>query len=903
MPPPPTSAACSPDARSISYHPSSVNLESGRKLGPYEIVSLVGVGGMGEVYRARDNRLDRTVAIKVLPSDVTVTPSRRTRFEREAKAIAALSHANICSIYDVGSEDGIEYLVMEYLEGETLADRIARGPLPTNLVLRYGVQIADALSQAHRAGIAHRDLKPGNVMITAAGAKLLDFGLAKIVAGESSDSSDPDMPTQAAPLTAEGTIVGTFQYMSPEQVEGRAVDHRTDIFALGVILYEMATGQRPFGGSSRSSIIAAILSTEPPSIRSLQPSLPAALERIIVTALEKNPDDRWQTAHDVARQLRWMLDSSPSGESLQPVSVAAKRRTTQLIPLLAVAAATALLAWLVMRSTRSPVPQVPVVRLDLALPPGIVAAGSGDVNAFALSPDGRTLSFTGFSGGARMLLLRDLDSNEVRKVEGSAGAQGPFWSPDGEWIGFSARGKLWKTRKTGNTPPEALCDITEAGAMATWRNHIILFSNGFAGRPDIFRVSDMGGAAVPVTHRTRNEVGHAWPCFLPDGEHFLYQSMSAGSMDRDLVLASLDGKEKKALLKNVSKAKTVGKSVLMYVRDGKLLAQKYDAAKATLVGQAETVADDVSYFYPTAGADFDAVDSGMVVYRTNSTTGRLSLVDRGGVEKKLLEGSAGGFFDVALAPDGKRVAVTIMGQGTGLGDIWIYDLARGVRDHFTSDPGMEFAPVWSRDGQWLIYSEAEGGVFPHVVRRAVAGSAVEELTPRGLFQFARSISPDGKTLYVVDRNSRTKKDIYQVSIQSKREEPMMNSAFDELEPEISGDGKWLAYSSDATGSPEVYVQNLAGEKAARIRVSSDGGSTPRWSGNGTELFYLGHDRKSVSVLRSASGLWDDAKGESLFTTPGNIGDFAVEPDGQTFVMLQSNPQPNDSLFHVILGWR
>ncbi|MEO6259011.1 MAG: protein kinase [Thermoanaerobaculia bacterium] len=879
-----------------------MNLESGRKLGPYEIVSLIGVGGMGEVYRARDHRLDRTVAIKVLPSDVVATPSRRIRFEREAKAIAALSHANICSIYDVGSDDGIEYLVMEYLEGETLADRIERGPLPVNLVLRYGVQIAEALHHAHRAGIAHRDLKPANVMITAAGAKLLDFGLAKIVAAESSDWSDSNIPTLAAPLTAEGTIMGTFQYMSPEQVEGRAVDARTDIFALGVILFEMATGQRPFGGSSRTSLIAAILSVEPPPIRSLQPSLPPALERIIVTALEKNPDDRWQTAHDVARQLRWMLDSSPSGEGLQPVSADAKRRTTQWIPLLAVAAAAALLAWLAMRSTRSPVPQMPVVRLDLALPPGFVAAGSGDSNAFALAPDGKTLSFTGFSGGARMLLLRDLDSNEVRKVEGSAGAQGPFWSPDGEWIGFSARGKLWKTRKTGNTPPEALCDVSEAGAMATWRNHTILFSNAFAGRLGIFRVSDMGGVVVPVTPTTRDEAGAAWPCFLPDGEHFFYLSMSSRSIDRDLVLASLDGKQKKALLKNVSRVKTVGNGVLMYVRDGKLLTQKYDAAKATLVGEAETVADDVSYFYPTARADFDAIESGMVVYRTNSPTGRLSLVDRRGAEKKLLEGSAGRFFDLALAPDGKRIAVTILAQATGLGDIWIYDLARGVRDRFTSDPGMEFAPVWSRDGQWLIYSDAQGGVLPHVVRRAIAGSAVEELTPRGMFQSARSVSSDGETLYVVDHNSRTKSDIYRFSMQSKREEPMMNTAFDEGEPEISSDGKWLAYSSDATGAAEVYLQRITGEKAARIRVSSDGGSNPRWRGDGTELFYVAGDRRSVSVLRSVSGSWSDATRETLFTVPSGIAGFAVEPDGQTFVILQHNPAPNDALFHVILGW-
>ncbi len=879
-----------------------MSLESGRKLGPYEIESLIGVGGMGEVYRARDKRLDRSVAIKVLPPDVTATQSRRTRFEREAKAIAALSHANICSIYDVGSDDGIEYLVMEYLEGETLAERIARGPLPTSLILRYGVQIADALSHAHRAGIAHRDLKPGNVMITAAGAKLLDFGLAKIVAGERNDESDSSRPTQVAPLTAEGAIVGTVQYMSPEQIHGETVDYRTDIFSLGVILYEMATGRRPFGGSSSSSIIAAILTAEPPSIRSLQPSLPAALERIIITALEKNPDDRWQTAHDVARQLRWILDPSLSSEGGPPSPVARKRWRPLLIPLVAVAAATALLVWYAMRPVRSLVQPAPVVRLDLALPPGIIAGGVTDVDAFALSPDGRTLVFTGSSAGPVMLLLRDIDSNQVRKLEGSEGAQGPFWSPDGEWIGFSARGKLWKSRKAGNTPPVPLCDVSMGGAMATWRNHVILFSDSFEGPSNVFRISDSGGVPVPVTHPAHDEWHHSYPCFLPDGKHFFYQAASARSLDRDLVLASLDGTGAKTLLKNVSKVRALKNDVLMYVRDGKLLAQKYDPARATLVGEPEMIVDGVDYFYMTARADFDVIDSGMIIYKTNSPAWRMSLIDRRGVEKKLFDGGADEFFTVGLSPDGKKAAVTVRDHATGLGDIWFYDLASGVRDRFTSDPGIEFAPVWSRDGKWLIYSQTQGGSLPYVVRRSLAGSEVEELTPPGRFQFPRSISPDGDTVFVVERNSRTKFDIYSLSMRTRKEEPIMRSAFAEGEPEISNDGKWLAYSSDVTGNTEVYLQSLAGEKSAHIRVSSDGGSTPRWNANGTELFYVSPDRKTLSVLRSASGRWDDAKRESLLTTPGNIRDYAPEPDGQTFVILQSNPQPNDSLFHVVLGW-
>jgi len=876
-----------------------MTLEAGRKLGPYEIVSLVGAGGMGEVYRARDTRLARTVAIKVLPSRIASTATLRARFEREARAIAALSHTNICAIYDVGSDEGTEYLVMEYLEGDTLAERLARGPMPVNLILRYGVQIAEALTQAHRAGITHRDLKPGNIMITAGGIKLLDFGLAQTINAQQSASDQSDLPTQAAPLTAAGSVLGTLQYMSPEQLEGKSVDHRTDIFALGVILYEMITGRRPFAGGSQSVIIAGILSAEPPPIRSLQPTTPPAIERIVVTALEKNPDDRWQTAHDVARQLRWMTDSSGSGE--QASAPRARRGVSRLLPLLLLPLAGALVTWAVLRFfTHASRDQGSVVRLEFAPPPGIVAINNFDMNPVAISPDGRTVCFLGSAGGDRALYLRDLTSYQVRRIEGSEAALAPFWSPDSQWIGFSARGKLWKTKWSGDTPPEALCEVATSGAMGTWSGHTILFSEAAGARPGIFSIPDSGGAAVPLTQPVNGEWKHSWPYYLPDGQHFVYQALMTRSMDRELVVASLDGTRIGVLLKNVSFVRSSANDQLMYVRDGKLLAQRINVAKATLVGEAVTVADDVTYFYPTGRAYFDAVPSGLVLYRTDTRIDRLSMLDRSGAEKRVID-DGGRFYDLILSPDASKAAVTVLDRGTGLGDIWEYDLARGVRDRFTSGAGMKFSPLWSLDGRWILYSIANGGTVPHIVRRAVDGSTSEDVTAPGRFREAKSFSPDGDALYFVESSRKTKGDIYRLSMTTRKEEAVVASEFDEEDPGVSPDGKWLAYSSDATGSYELYLQSMSDGSEGRIRVSSQGGLKPRWRRDSKELFYLSASH-TVSVARSASGRWNDVKAEPLFTTRADISGFDVLPDGQAFLVIQTTPGPRDNILHLILGW-
>ncbi|HEY4642647.1 MAG TPA: protein kinase [Thermoanaerobaculia bacterium] len=873
-----------------------MQLKKGTTLGPYVVDDLLGAGGMGEVYRARDSRLQRTVAIKVLASNLTAGDERRARFEREARAISALSSPHICAIHDVGRADDIEYIVMEYLEGETLADRIARGPLPLSQVVRYATEIAEALHHAHRAGITHRDLKPGNVMLTASGVKLLDFGLAKLEPQRAVFSDDSAPSTVINPITAEGTIVGTVLYMSPEQLEGKAVDARADIFALGVILYEMVTAQRPFKGSSHLSVIAAILSSDPNPPRSLQPSCPAALERIILTALEKNPDDRWQTAHDVARQLRWLSEPSTTESTALPPPRRANRAW------MAIAAAViigALLAWGVARMQQSPVQSV---RLQFLPPEDVRTPFLPESPNFAVSPDGHTLAFGGNSHGTDAIYLRRLDSFDLKKVDGSDGGNSPFWSSDGQWLGFSAHGKLWKTKIGGGAVPQALCDTLGPGALASWVGDTILFADRAGGRAEIYRVSDRGGSATKLTTLKKGEWRHSWPRLAPDGRHYLYHAASTDSLERPLILASLDSNETTVVTKNISQAAFVADDQLTFVRDGKLLAQRIDIKKGTLLGEPSLIADNVSYFYPSARAEFDAAN-GVVVYRTETSRGRLVLTDRSGKSKVIDDQNLFDELSLAFSTSGKRAAVTVLERATGLGDIWIYDLERGGRDRFTSEPGLSLTPVWSPDDRSIAYAWAAVGSLPHVVRRSLSSSAIETLTPAGRFQFPGSYSPDGQTLFFSSEDPKTRGDIFRLDMRTKKAEPVLNSAFSEWQPEVSPDGKWLAFNSNASGQSEVYLQSLAQPELPRIRLSTNGGYYPRWRRDGRELFYMSPQHVIISVLPRSDGDWNNTNVTELFRASPDALRYDAAPDGQSFLFVEGSPGASDALFHVILGWR
>ncbi|MEO8034468.1 MAG: protein kinase [Acidobacteriota bacterium] len=873
-----------------------MSLASGRRIGPYEIVALVGAGGMGEVYRATDTRLDRIVAIKVLPSGLSANENLRGRFEREARAIAALSHPNICTLYDVGNEDGIEYLVMEYLEGETLAERLERGPLPPTLILRYGAQIADALQRAHRAGITHRDLKPGNIMLTSSGAKLLDFGLAKIIEHDPAVFS-ASTPTQVNPLTTEGSIVGTTMYMSPEQLEGKRLDHRTDIFSLGVVLYEMVTGQRPFRADSKVGLIAAILSSDPAPARSLQPAVPPALERIILTALEKDPEERWQTAQDVGRQLRWMSESSQPAE---PATVPPKRRLPAPILIVAAVLAASLLTWLGVRQLSSPRTVAGRVSLQFATI-GLEASRSTEFNDFALSPDGRMVALVAPSGGINALFLRRIDSYDIRKLEHTEGASCPFWSSNGEWVGYAAHSKLWKLRIGGGAPPAVICDLKTGGARSSWLGRTILFAEYRGDRKEIYRVEEGAGVPVKVTSLGVGEWRHSWPSLLPDGKHFLYESFAAGSLERTLVLASFDSPARTVLARNISFARLLGQDRLVWVRDGTLLTQRFDLDRGAPLGEETIIAMNVAYFYLTGRADFDASPSGALIYRTDTSTGRLVSVDRKGAVIRIVDDKEL-FWDHALSPDGTKAAVTVVTRATGVMDIWIYDLARGMRDRFTSDPAIEVSPAWSPDGKTIVYSQGEGGVFPHLVRRALSSPVAEPLTPKGSFQFTPSFTPDGETVFFESQLGGGQ-DINRVGLKSGKTEPFLKTDFNEESPAVSPDGKWLAYSSDATGHQEAYIQSLTDGAPLRIRISSKGGLHPAWRRDGKELFYVSAEMVVTSATPDPAVGWERATVNELFRIPGEIRGFAVAPDGQSFLISYWNAGPADDLFHVIINWQ
>ncbi|HEX2121268.1 MAG TPA: protein kinase, partial [Thermoanaerobaculia bacterium] len=606
-------------------------LGPGKRLGPYEIVSRIGAGGMGEVFKARDTRLDRSVAVKVLPSEFARSADVKLRFEREAKTISQFAHPHICTLYDIGSEDGVDYLVMEYLEGETLADRLEKGPLAIDQVLRYGIEIAGALERAHKAGIVHRDLKPGNIMLTRGGAKLLDFGLAK-EAGIAGPIS-PSVSTEKKSLTEEGTIVGTFQYMAPEQLEGGDVDARTDIFALGALLYEMATARRAFPAQSKAGLIAAILTTQPPSIRESQPSSPPALDRIIRTCLRKEPDERFQSVHDVRLALQWLGEAAP--ERIGEAAPAAATRSTRRAALTAVAGVlfailtTVAVALFVQERFRRP--ERRVVRTSI-VPPGSLLLANNAPPEF--SPDGTQIVFGTSSGAAaaEQLWIRALDSTAARPLAGAENGTYPFWSPDGRQIAFFADGKLKKIDVAGG-PPTVICDAPSARG-GSWSGNTILFAGRYT---PIMRVAASGGTPVAVTRLIKGaEVSHRWPRFLPDGQHFLFVASATGSENvrNRIAVGNVSGTMHRPIAPATSQPLDYD-GFLLTVRQGALIAQRFDAEALELRGNPIVLTERaISMSAVLTRSHFTVSASGMLLYQTGKLEDETQLVwyDRAGNE-------------------------------------------------------------------------------------------------------------------------------------------------------------------------------------------------------------------------------------------------------------------------------
>jgi Tol biopolymer transport system component/predicted Ser/Thr protein kinase len=888
-----------------------VTLTAGFRLGPYEILSPLGAGGMGEVYRARDTRLERTVAVKVLPERLSSSPEGRQRFEREARTISQLSHPHICALYDVGSADGVEYLVMELLEGETLSQRLAKGPLPLEQALRYGIEIADALDKAHRQGIVHRDLKPANVMLTRSGVKLLDFGLAKAVASPSEKSSLTSLPTQQG-LTQEGTILGTFQYMAPEQLEGKEADARTDIFAFGASLYEMATGRKAFSGTSQASLISSIMTAHPPSISAAQPMSPPALDRVVRGCLTKDPEERWQSAGDIRKQLKGIAEGSEAGVPAPGIGRRGKgRERLAWIGFAAAASAALVLALLLMRERPAP-----AARFETSiLPPekhGFVFRGSPP----AVSPDGRRIAFTAESPeGVIRLWVRPFDSASAQVLPGTEGAARPFWSPDSRSLGFFAGGKLKRVEASGG-PPQTVADAA-SGRGGTWnRDGVILFTP--TGQGPVYRVSSSGGATVPVTSLGpgRGEFQHVWPTFLPDGRHFLYSGFlgeNASPVESTgFFVGSLDSKEVKLLYSGrgntaYAPSSNPSRGYLLFMRGSTLLARPFDAERLEFTGDAAPVAENVLYFGAQGSGTFSASNNGLLAYQTGAQgdPSRLQWFDRAGRAFESI-GPVASYVHPRISRDGRRVVFALLDGQTAFLDLWLHDLPRSVSSRFTFEPAVNVFPVWSPDGSRIAFASNRNGRH-NIFQRATSGSGEDEvlLPPAAIFRFPTDWSPDGGSIAFQTNAANTGLDLWVYSLTERKATPFLATPFQEWSPQFSPDGRWIAYTSDESGKPEIYVRPLQGS-SGKWQVSSGGGSYPRWRRDGREVFYIAPDRSLVVVeVQPGSSSFESGVPKPLFRTQIRSTDggfqYDVTADGQRFLINTLVPE-EQSAISVVQNW-
>jgi len=869
-----------------------MGLPPGTKLGPYQVLAPLGAGGMGEVYKARDTRLERTVAIKVLPQHLSASLEVRQRFEREARTISQLSHPHICALYDVGNQDGVEYLVMEYLEGETLAERLLKGSLPIHQTLRYGIEIADALDKAHRQGIVHRDLKPGNVMLTKSGVKLLDFGLAKAVQPSTPASALTSLPTEGPALTAEGTIVGTFQYMAPEQLEARESDARTDIFAFGAVLYEMATGQKAFSGVSRASLIGAILKDEPPLISTVQPMSPPALDRVVKRCLAKDPEDRWQNAADLASELEWIGESA----SQKGIAVSVAPRRLSWLPW-AIAALAALVAvGTLLRPRRSEAPAAARMVLSILPPQGVAWT-----DWFALSPDGRRLALVGSNEGRMQIWMRRLDEEEARPVAGTGDAESPFWSPDGRSLAFFAQRKL-KRIELESGAVQVLCDAGLGRGGAWNREGVILFAGGTLGA--ISRVAASGGAPVAATKLdlTRGDLIHRFPQFLPDGRRFLVFVSTAKPETTGIYLGSLESQELKLIGPSQEAGQFAPPDRLLYARGDALVAQRLDLGRAKPVGEPETLLRQVDVAeLATFLRLFSASQNGSVAFRDAGYERPLVWFDRRGNITGRTSAVAGprGF---SLSPDEELAAYTTGTQTAS--DVWILDLKRDVSTKLTLGT-VTVGPVFSRDGRFLYYRSFLRNRFEIRRKSLRSGGPDETLFEGNAFDSPADETPDGKTLIV--QSVRGSLDIQALPLEGDRKlVPVLTTEFSERGSRLSPNGRWLAYCSDDSGRFEVYVRRFPVTEE-KWQVSTRGGIWPYWRGDGKEIYYVGLDAVLMAVPISAGQTFSVGSPESLFQTRLRVWtvprQYVASRDGQRFLMIYPTQDPATSPMNVLLNWQ
>jgi Tol biopolymer transport system component len=888
-----------------------MTLNPGTHLGTFEIVGLLGSGGMGEVFRARDMKLGRDVALKILPQTFASQPDRLARFRREAQVLAALNHTNIAGIFGLEESAGTIALVLELVDGPTLAGRLRKGPIPVDEALPIAKQIAEALEAAHEKGIIHRDLKPANIKVTHDGkVKVLDFGLAKIFTEETANPALSQSPTMLSAASMPGMILGTAAYMSPEQARGKTVDRRTDIWAFGVVLFEIVTGTAPFEGETVTDVLGAIVHKEP-DWGKMPPNLPVSLHRLLRRCLAK---DARQRLHDIA-DARLEIDAALNGppETVVPatsVSALRERRSSRLL-IAAVAVGAAIVAsmttsWL-MRNRPGEVPIVTHATMSLPQNVRYAAAARWTAANLTISPDGRNVVYVGIDGDKRQLYLRPLDRPEVKPIDGTVGALNPFFSPDGEWIGFFSDGKLKKTRVGGGTPL-AICDTTFGFGAAWGAEDTIVFSGSLEGQ-GLSRVSAGGGQPQPFTKIDKGEFAHRWPTFIPGTRDVLFAISPVLSWSNSrIAIQSMDSGEHHVVLEGGTMAPQALEDRIIFARNGSLFGVAFDRSHQMVIGSPAELIQGVTMDATIAGdAQYALSPNGTLVYLPGglkSTKRSLVWVDRHGMAQKLPV-PAHGFEMPRLSPDGRQIALTIREDDA---DIWVLSVERNTLTRLTQENGEDESPVWTPDGKRVTYSSSRGQSRLTFWRNSDGGRPEEQLFSGTRHQHLSDWTPDGQTLLTeeADVNVRDVGDLFQGKIGEKTTQVYVHNAFNKTGARLSPDSRWLVYASDESGRYEIYVQprNAADQ---RVQISADGGTEPLWARNGKELFYR-HDDKMMAVDVQTGASFHAGTPHVLFEgdyghVVWNQANYDVSPDGQRFLMVKDETQSSPDELHLVLNWR